>query len=290
MPTVTKLILVAHTRSDSAAGSDNFLRIFSDGAEIAVMGKPPGPGLAYHLEGDTVVELDQLLNSQISLGVTGRDAWGPRSVFLLALVEKPAPNYVPIAHVLTPGYFDTKGKWGSQDLSEGRDRWQLNVLKPAGADDLLSTFVIVSHAEPFGAPDTGSTGSIHFSLYAEISRLPILVLNSPLPKLGRIHPGVRNFTYMAALRTWHYDPMDNAPFSLGFPASVLRAAHFRNLSEDAWRPDLLAVFGLNERRGIARLLTASTGPFWWTSQEPTDSADAGFGFGAADSIMLPILA
>lgn len=151
------------------------------------------------------------------------------------------------------------------------------------------TFVVITHAHPFTVEGAGSDGPLHFSLYAALSNIPFLVVSTPLPRMGDVPPGAQNQTYLNTIRIWDFDPLAANPLQLGVAASGLVAAQFRNLSEDAWKPDELIVFGLDERRGIATLLAVSSRPHWWAGQEPSDAAKAGFGFGAGDSLMLPIL-
>lgn len=291
MPQVLRLWLTAHTRDEPNASSDNFVRVFSDGSEIATVGRPAPAGYAWSGTGTLNTDLDQLVASELSLGITGRDAWAPRSAIMFAETDDPRfPQYIPIAHRLTPGFFDQKRGWVSQDVGEGVDRWPLTTIQPARVDDPLDTFVVITHVSLFSTSGASSSGAIYFSLYADAG-IPALVVSTPLPQMSGVPPGVINGTYLNTIRLWDANPVQTAITNIGVTASQLLAAQFRILSDDAWKPTDLIVFGLNAGRGTGRLLAVSSGSGqnWWISQDPTDSPKAGFGFGAGESISLPIL-
>lgn len=272
MPSTETLFLVTQTRNEEYAGSSDRIRLLSNGMEVARFGYPAGPGFSNVSIIPASLDVDSFLNSNISLAVTSDDAWAPRTAFLFGTLKgSPDDYYVPLAQNLQMDDFGSANPWISQDLSEGKDRWSLGAVAEADENGPLDSFLVI--AQTMWAQGSQSSGPIQLSVFGNAAGLPVLVYQTALPTMGNVGVGTKFVTYMT------YLPVRSG---LSFSASQLISAQITNLSDDAWKPRAVLLFGLSSGAATGRFLGESQYQ-WWLSQDPTDVP--AYAWNAADPSM-----
>src|SRR5688572_7928313 len=106
MGTIKRLYLVVQTRAVARGGSSDNLRLFLNGNEIAQFGVPPGPGQSGVRHADVDIGDDVFVGNEVTLGISGENAWAPRAALLFGTRETDQQtDYVPLAHNLEMDHF-----------------------------------------------------------------------------------------------------------------------------------------------------------------------------------------
>ena len=136
---IDRLYLALHTRDEDDAATSDSVRLFSGGMEVANFGASPPPiGKVALLETNISMLYPDVLNDELSIGLSGVGKWAPRSAFLWGRFQSRQSDYVPIAENLEAVPYN----WVSQDIQEGVDRWKLNPLHYLNRNSGLNGIVI----------------------------------------------------------------------------------------------------------------------------------------------------
>jgi hypothetical protein len=172
MALVDDLILVAKSRNDDDAGTDNRhnLTINIDGADVFNLDFPFGLGegigrdetgyqqcaiLPGSVEPPLVADpfdTDGLTDSSIRLGVRGDDAWAPRHVLLIGRVRS---QWVPGRSVALAIETDLT-HWLSSDPDEGRLTMRLRLARTGDGAMLIRRVLLVIYTSRQDNADTDS--------------------------------------------------------------------------------------------------------------------------------------
>jgi hypothetical protein len=245
MPNVTTFHLYAHTRDEPVAenaGSDDNLRLFADGEEIARFDPPPPRGKSKRLMAvDIKYDYDLLISRPLHLGLTGDDRWSPRSAFLVGVVE--GLGLRPLAQNLRP----RPTVHVSQDVGEGVDRWPLTNIAHANIDAPLRDLVIAAKTGP--QEWAGSPGPLELTVFAEAAGIPVIVYQTILARAGLQEPAEPDGWYYAHL------PVHS---KRSFTAAQIAGAQLSVRSDNAWYATSVSLWGLNDTLTSGRLLCEET--------------------------------
>lgn len=262
MATITSLELWMSSRNVRWAGSADDVQVFL-GSQAVSFGPPPSMALAARVFADSISVPFDRVNTPISLGIAGRDAWAPREAVLLGLMANDgAPTLKSAVAVARPVIDDSAGAdvWVSQDTSEGIQRWPLSRFQPATKDTHLDEFLLALLTDQSYA---WSEGPIDLQIHALVGGIPVLVYHVTLPPVGKAVPGGGHYMFRFRLP------------SPGVQYSALHAVSLINRSDDAWGVVDATLLGwtLEDGRPVGGLLNDPTRVTKAVSQETTDVFD-----------------
>jgi hypothetical protein len=245
MPLIDNLILVAKTRDEEDAGTDNRhnLTVTIDGVDFFNIDFPFGLGEGID-RGETGYQENSLLgqigpipwlvanpfesnhltDSSIRLGVRGNDAWAPQHVLLIGRIPAQASPGRSVALAIETDLTN----WLSSDSDEGHLTMRLRLLGQGNEAMLIRRVLLVVYTSPQDNADTES----HVQL--QIAAAGTIVLSHKIT-----HGFGRRKAY------WHF--LDVTPFTRndiepdGIDLSIL--------GDDAWLPGVVFLFGLDTETG-----------------------------------------
>jgi hypothetical protein len=298
MPTIRSLQLLLHTRERPEASiswlssldavrlfvGENPVNLSDPFLPLSQLVPPDGKMSRVATPADVNIPYDELLTKGVSVGVD-RDAWAPRSAFLFGLVtDNPPPlppsggRWVPLAQnfLMTPNLLVSKdpndlvgANAGGMHFVGVTDRWRLSPITESRPDERLSALVLLMITRPSRLPDgrtanTKTNEPLQFSAFTDVLGEPVLMYQAVLPELGTQKPGEAQGIYFIRL------PVEAGP---GFTPSRLQSAQIAVLSDDAWSPHEIWLFGLSGDGRLGCLLgrrkLGHDGD--WFSQDPNDS-------------------
>jgi hypothetical protein len=243
MPLIDNLILVAKTRDEGDAGTDNRhnLTVTIEGVDFFNLDFPFGlgegidrgeTGYQENSLGQTGIpwlvanpfESNDLTDSSIRLGVRGNDAWAPQHVLLIGRV----PAQASPGRCLALAIETDLTNWLSSDSDEGHLTMRLRLVGQGNEAMLIRRVLLVVYTSPQDNADTES----HLQL--QIAAGGTIVLSHKIT-----HGFGRRKAY------WHF--LDVTPFTRddiepdGIDLSIL--------GDDAWLPGAVFLFGLDTETG-----------------------------------------
>jgi hypothetical protein len=262
MARLTDLHLALSTRDEDNASSQDHVRLFAGTEEIGSFSdSPPERGKVGLLSMAIELDYEDFVDAQLFLGLTGQDAWAPRTAFLWGRIgQSGETRIVPIAQ----NFWDLPNSWISQDTNEGHDRWPMTSITEAGSNDPLRDLVV--YTETSGNEDSGSGGPLELSVFGGTDGLPVLIYQTVLSKVGKQGPAEEGGKYIVRL------PVVSG---VDIRASRLSRAQIANRSDDAWRGKRIYLFGISGNGNMGRLL-GKKGNFGWISQDPHDSGTTAY--------------
>jgi hypothetical protein len=242
MPLVDDLILVAKTRDEDNAGTDNRhnLTINIDGVDVFNLdfpfglGEGIGRGETGYQENDflgsigpipwlvaTPFDSNDLTDSSIRVGIRGDDAWAPQHVLLIGRVP---PEWSPGRSI--PLAIETDlTNWLSADRDEGHLTMRLRLVGIGNGAMLIRRVLLVIYTSRHDNADTESDVQI------QIAAGGTIVLT---------HKITHGFDRQKAY--WHFLDVDT-PFTRD--AVGPNDIDLSILGEDAWLPGAVFLFGLD---------------------------------------------
>jgi hypothetical protein len=273
MARVDDLILVAKTRNEEDAGTDNRhnLTVTIDGVDVFnldfTFGGGEGDGLdrgqTGYQENDFLGQLgpipwlvanpfesNDLTDSSIRLGIRGDDAWAPEHILLIGRVP---PQWSPGRSV--PLAIETNlTNWLSADPDEGHLTMRLRLVGQGDRAMLIRRVLLVVYTSRHDNADTDSDVQLQIAASGNI------VLTHQIT-----HGFGRSEAY------WHFLDVD-APFTRddiepdGIDLSIL--------GDDAWLPGAVFVFGLDTETGrptqMVTLVAVRSWDLGWLSTDNTE--------------------
>jgi hypothetical protein len=206
----------------------------------------------------TPFDSNGVTNSSIRLGIRGDDAWGPQHVLLFGHVQ---PDFQPGRTVALAMETDLT-HWLSTDPSEGHLTMPIRLVSSGDSTTLIRRVLLLVRTI-WSTEDAGTDSPIQLEITAGANLvLKQEIGDTPQPDLEE------------ATMNWYV--LDAAvPFTRG---DVLSNGGIRLeiLGDDAWRPMLLYVFGLDTAGGrpnaVVNLVSV---PVWgqgWLSTDPQEGS------------------
>jgi len=255
-----EILWLAHlNRNADDAGSDSTinLTVNVDGEDVLDknFGSNVGDGEAYLNGGsqlDTPFDAAGLTNSSVRVGVRGHDAWAPGDVLVFghSLAEFQSGVAVPLA--MESGLT----AWLSTDYTEGPLTIPLRRVGPGDSNTLIQRLLLLVHTQ-WSTSDSGTDSAIQLEVFlGENLILREEIADSSQSDLEK------------ASSNWY--EMD-AP--IPFTRAELQARGrivLSILGDDAWKPMVLFVFGLDAASGrpneVVSLVSRPVwGPRWMSS-------------------------
>lgn len=289
---IDRLYLALHTRDEENAGSEEQVRLFSDGVEVVNFKlSPPPRGKVAILSEYKDAQYSTFSGHALTIGLTGVDPWAPRAAFLWGRV-KGTNQFVPLAENL----FGRPYGLVSQDVEQGVDRWPLNNLSHLRLteDDVVHGFVLVMRTG-FAPQKQLKPGSIldvigpvlrdqgvvfdtkgaravgeaiaRSALSSDIPDIPGTAGPIELSIYGYGSPGEmvadrwhRMLLFQTTLsRRGQQEPaMPDESYLAYFPVQLSRKyghfsfAELRNNSDDPWKPWQIFIFAMGSGSGLSR--------------------------------------
>lgn len=265
MSTIDVLWIAHLNRGDDDAGSDSTLNVTIDvdGEDVLDrdFGSNVGDGEAYLNGGsqlDTPFDGAALSNSSVRIGVRGDDAWAPAHILLFghSLAEFQSNVAVPLAMEadLT--------EWLSTDADEGALTVPLRRVGAGSATTVIRRVLLLAHTQwATRGTGTGTDSPIELSIFVGDN----LVLREEIGDTGQrdLERGTSNWYLMDA-------PI---PFTRGDVQAGGRIV-LRILGSDAWKPQVLFVFGLDTASGRPNeVVSLVSRPVWGPRWMSTDSSE-----------------
>jgi hypothetical protein len=269
MSTIDVLWLAHLNRNTEDAGSDSTinLTINVDGEDVLDRdyGSNVGDGEAYLNGGsqlDTPFDSAALTNSSVRIGVRGDDAWSPGDVLVLghSLAEFQSGVAVPLA--METGLTD----FLSTDPSEGPLTIPLRRVDPGTSSTVIRRVLLLVHTQwsgggLFPGGDTGTDSAIQLEIFAGEN----LVLREEIADTSQsdLERGTSNWYVMDTL----------VPFTRGEVQAGGRIV-LSMLGDDAWKPMVLFVFGLDTASGRPnQVVSLVSRPVWGPRGMSTDESE-----------------
>jgi hypothetical protein len=269
MSTIDVLWLAHLNRNTEDAGSDSTinLTINVDGEDVLDRdyGSNVGDGEAYLNGGsqlDTPFDSAALTNSSVRIGVRGDDAWSPGDVLVLghSLAEFQSGVAVPLA--METGLTD----FLSTDPSEGPLTIPLRRVDPGTSSTVIRRVLLLVHTQwsgggLFPGGDTGTDSAIQLEIFAGEN----LVLREEIADTSQsdLERGTSNWYVMDTL----------VPFTRGEVQAGGRIV-LSILGDDAWKPMVLFVFGLDTASGRPnQVVSLVSRPVWGPRGMSTDESE-----------------
>lgn len=263
MSTIDVLWLAHLNRNVEDAGSDSSinLTIDIDGEDVHDhdYGSNVGDGEAYLAGGakiDTSFESTDLTDSSMRIGVRGDDAWAPGDVFVFghSLDEFSSGVAVPLA--IETGLTD----WMSTDPSEGALTLPLRRVAPGDSGTVIRRVLLLVYTQ-WSTSDSGTDSGIQLDVFAGEN----LVLRE------EIHDTSQSDLEETAANWYAMDAL--VPFTRGEVQAGGRIV-LSILGDDAWKPMVLFVFGLDTASGRPnRIVSLVSRPVWgprWMSTKASE--------------------
>ena len=263
MSTIDVLWLAHLNRNTGNAGSDSTinLTINVDGEDIVDrdFGSNVGDGEAY-LNGwdqlDPPFDSAVLTNSSVRIGVRGDDAWGPGEVLVFgqSLAEPGSGVAVPL--VMESGLTDLL----STDPSEGPLTVPLRRVEPGTSSTVIRRVLLLVYTQ-WSTEDSGTDSAIQLEVFAGEN----LILREEIDDTSQsdLEKATANWYVMDA----------PVPFTRGEVQAGGRIV-LSILGDDAWKPMVLFVFGLDTASGRPnQIVSLVSRPVWghrWMSTDTTE--------------------
>ena len=270
MSTIDVLWLAHLNRNTDNAGSDSTinLTINVDGEDVLDndYGSNVGDGEAYVNGGsqlDTPFDSATLTNSSVRLGLRDEDAWSPGDVLVFghSLSEFQSGVAVPLA--MESGLT----AFVSTDPSEGPLTVPVRLVSPGTSNTVIRRVLLLTHTQWSGGGyipgggDTGTDSAIQLEVFAGEN----LVLREEIDDTTQsdLEKGESNWYMMDA----------PVPFTRGDVQAGGRIV-LSILGSDAWKPQVLFVFGLDTASGRPNeVVSLASLPVWgprWMSSDTTE--------------------
>jgi hypothetical protein len=265
MSTIDGLWLAHLNRNTENAGSDSTinLTITVDGEDVLDrnFGSNAGDGEAYlNSTGqlDTPFDSATLTNSSVRLGVRDDDAWSPGDVLVFghSLAEFQSGVAVPLA--MESGLTG----WLSTDPTEGSLTVPLRLISPGTSNTVIRRVLLLVHTQwATRGTDTGTNSAIQLEVFAGEN----LVLREEIDDTSQtdLEKATSNWYVMDAL----------VPFTRGEVQAGGRIV-LSILGADAWKPQVLFVFGLDTTSGRpTEVVSLVSRPVWgprWMSSDTSE--------------------
>ena len=263
MSTIDVLWLAHLNRNTGNAGSDSTinLTINVDGEDIVDrdFGSNVGDGEAYLSGGDQLdapFDSAVLTNSSVRIGVRGDDAWGPGDVLLFghSLAEFGSGVAVPL--VVESGLTD----FLSTDPSEGPLTVPLRRVDPGTSSTVIRRVLLLVYTQ-WSTEDSGTDSAIQLEVFAGEN----LILREEIDDTSQsdLEKATANWYVMDA----------PVPFTRGEIQAGGRIV-LSILGDDAWKPMVLFVFGLDTASGRPNhVVSLVSRPVWGPRWMSTDTSE-----------------
>ena len=269
MSTIDVLWLAHLNRNREDAGSDSTINVTInvDGEDVldSDFGSNVGDGEAY-LNGvaqlDTPFDTTALTNSSVRIGIRGDDAWSPGDLFVFghSLAEFGSGVAVPLA--VETGLTD----FLSTDPSEGPLTVPLRRVDPGTSSTIIRRVLLLVHTQwsgggLFPGGDTGTDSAIQLEIFAGEN----LVLREEIDDTSQsdLERGTSNWYIMNA----------PVPFTRGEVQAGGRIV-LSILGDDAWKPMVLFVFGLDTASGRPnQMVSLVSRPVWGPRGMSSDTSE-----------------
>jgi len=261
MSTIDVLWLAHLNRNSEDAGSDSTinLTINVDGEDVLDhdYGSNVGDGEAYLNGGsqlDTPFDTAGLTNASVRVGVRDDDAWSPSDVLVFGHSTAEFQSGVAVPLAMESGL----STWLSTDPSEGPLTMPLRRVGAGSSATVIRRVLLLVHTQwATRGTDTGTDSAIQLEVFAgENLVLREEIANTPQSDLEK------------ASSNWYV--MDApVPFTRGEVQAGGRIV-LSILGDDAWKPQVLFVFGLDTASGrpneVVSLVSRPVwGPRWMSS-------------------------
>ena len=261
MSTIDVLWLAHLNRNSEDAGSDSTinLTINVDGEDVLDhdYGSNVGDGEAYLNGGsqlDTPFDTAGLTNASVRVGVRDDDAWSPSDVLVFGHSTAEFQSGVAVPLAMESG----RSTWLSTDPSEGPLTMPLRRVGAGSSATVIPRVLLLVHTQwATRGTDTGTDSAIQLEVFAgENLVLREEIANTPQSDLEK------------ASSNWYV--MDApVPFTRGEVQAGGRIV-LSILGDDAWKPQVLFVFGLDTASGrpneVVSLVSRPVwGPRWMSS-------------------------
>lgn len=256
MSTIDVLWLAYLNRDIDDSGTDDpvELTINVDGEDILEhsFGSNSGDSEAYlniAPQLDPPFDSAMLTDSSVRIGVRGDDAWGPSDIMVFGQTLATAEAAVPLA--FETGLTD----FISTDRSEGPLTIPLRRVEPGDSNTVIRRVLLLVHTQwsgggLFPGGDTGTDSAIQLEVFAGEN----LVLREVIADTSQsdLERGTSNWYVMDSL----------VPFTRGEVQAGGRIV-LSILGDDAWKPQMLFVFGLDTPSGRpGRVVSLVSRPVW----------------------------
>jgi hypothetical protein len=267
MSTIDVLWLAYLNRDIDDSGTDDSvnLTINVDGEDVLdrSFGSNSGDSEAYL---NTVPQLDPpfdsatLTDSSVRIGVRGDDAWGAGDIMVFGHSLAATEVAVPLA--FETGLTD----FMSTDPSEGPLTIPLRRVDPGNANTVIRRVLLLVHTQwsgggLFPGGDTGTDSAIQLEIFAGEN----LVLREEIDDTSQsdLERSTSNWYVMDSL----------VPFTRGEVQAGGRIV-LSILGDDAWKPQMLFVFGLDTASGRPnQVVSLASRPFWGPRGMSTDTGE-----------------
>jgi len=263
MSTIDVLWLAHLNRNTENAGSDSTinLTINVDGEDILDrdFGDNVGDGEAYLNGGDQLdapFDSALLTNSSVRIGVRDDDAWGPGDVLVFghSLAEFGSGVAVPL--VMESGLTD----FLSTDPSEGPLTVPLRRVDPGNSSTVIRRVLLLVYTQ-WSTEDSGTDSAIQLEVFAGEN----LILREEIDDTSQsdLEKATANWYVMDA----------PVPFTRGEVQAGGRIV-LSILGDDAWKPMVLFVFGLDTASGRPnQIVSLVSRPVWGPRWMSTDMSE-----------------
>ena len=265
MSTIDVLWLAYLNRNIDNAGSDSTINLTinvdGDDALDHDYGSNVGDGEAYVNGGsqlESPFDSATLTNSSVRVGLRDDDAWAPEDVLLFghSLAEFQSGVAVPLA--MESGLTASL----STDPSEGPLTMPLRLVSPGTSNTVIRRVLLVVHTQwATRDTDTGTDSAIQLEVFAGEN----LVLREEIDDTSQsdLEKATSNWYVMNAL----------VPFTRGEVQAGGRIV-LSILGNDAWKPQVLFVFGLDTASGRpTEVVSLVSRPVWgprWMSMDTSE--------------------
>jgi hypothetical protein len=267
MSTIDVLWLAYLNRDVDDSGTDDSvnLTINVDGEDVLdrSFGSNSGDSEAYL---NTLPQLDPpfdsatLTDSSVRIGVRGDDAWGPSDILVFGHSLSATDVAVPLASETE--LIDSM----STDPSEGPLTIPLRRVDPGNADTVIQRVLMLVHTQWSGGGlwpggSTGTDSAIQLEVFAGEN----LVLREEIHDTSQsdLERGTSNWYVMDSL----------VPFTRGEVQAGGRIV-LSILGDDAWKPQMLFLFGLDTASGRPNQVVSLVSlPFWGPRGMSTDASE-----------------
>ena len=270
MSTIDVLWLAHLNRNTDNAGSDSTinLTINVDGEDVLDndYGSNVGDGEAYVNGGSqlgTPFDSATLTNSSVRLGLRDDDAWSPGDVLVFGHSQAEFQSGVAVALAMESGLT----AFLSTDPSEGPLTVPVRLVSPGTSNTVIRRVLLLTHTQWSGGGvipgggDTGTDSAIQLEVFAGAN----LVLREEIDDTSQsdLEKGTSNWYLMDA----------PVPFTRGEVQAGGRIV-LSILGSDAWKPQVLFVFGLDTASGRPNeVVSLASLPVWgprWMSTDTTE--------------------
>jgi hypothetical protein len=267
MSTIDVLWLAYLNRDIDDSGTDDSvnLTINVDGEDVLdrSFGSNSGDSEAYL---NTVPQLDPpfdsatLTDSSVRIGVRGDDAWGPGDIMVFGHSLAATEVAVPLA--FETGLTD----FMSTDPSEGPLTIPLRRVDPGNSNTVIRRVLLLVHTQwsgggLFPGGDTGTDSAIQLEVFAGENL--VLREESDDTSQSDLERGTSNWYVMDSL----------VPFTRGEVQAGGRIV-LSILGDDAWKPQMLFVFGLDTASGRPnQVVSLASRPVWGPRGMSSDTSE-----------------